>query len=272
MDGSPFYFNLNALQQKNRWAFEVPRGTFVNLYDGTVDADADRAARDAVIARMARRWFRLRDIVERDGVTYYKRDVLARIRDHVTDDAQRAMLSALLHCMDAAERDRTIVKGKPERTGLSPDQRQQMFGHNRARGIAWTPQEDAVLRRWFGIRTFGEHQGKHMPLTPEQWNMVLDEDLRGVRSKNSVQQRLSALNHQLLNELLARQHLHYGLKKGPKALRRAFVPEYMRRVLGERPRKPPMMPERDAGRRNDVPASPDVGQTLESRWADEFKA
>lgn len=254
MLNSPAFFSLEALQRKHLWAFAVPLGVFSNDYsNATFESDLD--ARDKLFASTRARWFRSRDIIERDGVVYYQRNVLTRARNLVSNDAQRAMFQALLGCMSAAEADPTIVKGPPERKpGLSPDQRRQIFGHNRARGASWTTEEDAVLYRWFGMRTVGIDAGRHTRLTPEMWDTVLSE-LGGTRSRQSIRQRLNALNHKLLVELLDRQQAFYGTRRS-EGLRKGFVPEYMRRVLGEKPRLPPTRERARIAHGDPSPANP----------------
>jgi hypothetical protein len=255
---SPLHFEVSALRRKHLWAFAVPRGVFANNFNFVTFED-EMAARDRLVASAKPRGFRVRDIIERDGVVYYQRAVLERFRDLATAVSQRAFFIAVLACMDAAERDPAVVMGEPQRRpGLSPDQRRALFGHNVARGVAWSPEEDQVIRKWFGMRTIGDDAGKHVGLTPEMWATVLEE-LKGVRSKHAVQQRINALNRKLLNELLQRQQAHFGTRRSD-GLRKSFVPEYMRRVLGERPRRPPMREHR--GRRNDPTASREVETTL----------
>jgi hypothetical protein len=254
---SPSYFELHALRRKHLWAFEVPRGGFAGDL-GLIDAEKEFDARAALFEKMKPRLFRTRDRIDRDGITYFQRAVLVRVQDMLPYGAQRALFTALVNCMDAAVRGPTIVMGQPERRpGLSPDQRRAIFGHNIARGVAWSPEEDLVLRKWFSVRTIGDDAGKHVPLSPEMWAAVLEE-LKGVRSKHSVQQRINALNAKLLTELLQRQQAHFGTRRSD-GLRRSFLPEYMRRVLGERPRVPRTRDHR--GRRHDAPASLNVAPT-----------
>jgi hypothetical protein len=82
-----------------------------------------------------------------------------------------------------------------------------------------------VLRQWFGQRTVGEHAGKHVKLTPAEWERVLAQLPR--RNKNGVRNRLVELNNQLRREFFRDGFVS-----------QARLPEYMSRVLGERPRIP----------------------------------
>lgn len=236
-DGSPPYFRLNALQRRNRWIFELPLGTFHHDFTPVaVTHKEEQAKRVRLVESIAKpRQFRLRDIVEQDSVVYYHRIAL-EVLQHLA--ASPLMFRAMLAFMDAAERDRTLVKGQPAPRPFVPlEQRQAVYG-TVARGPAWTPAEDLVLHRWFGRRAYGEFVGQHVPLTEAQWTIVLAE-LQNRRTRNSVQQRVSTLNHKLLQTMLEEQRATYGTSNR-NFLLKSLVPKYMERVLGERPRFPPM--------------------------------
>jgi hypothetical protein len=218
---------LHAWQARHQWQLSLPCGVFANDYRSEVTWLREHAARDALFDQIRPWWFRQRDIVERDGVVYYRRNVLERVRDYHENPA---MIYALLAFWEAAERDRTlIVPPKPRRPYVTPEARLERFGVP-CRGPGWTKDEDAVLYRWFGRRTAGPNAGHHVPLTDAEWNIVLDS-LGRRRTRASVTQRLV-----VLNERLRREFVENGwLRNGVATIDNAEL--WMSRVLGERPRR-----------------------------------
>lgn len=76
------------------------------------------------------------------------------------------------------------------------------FGDDRGHARRWAGWEDTVLRNWFGVRTHGPNQGKHVPLTEREWNLVIEDHLKGRRSQAQVRARITALNKALKISLL----------------------------------------------------------------------
>ena len=101
----------------------------------------------------------------------------------------------------------------------------------------WVPWEDNVLRAWFGKRTVGEHAGKHAPLSDQQWESVLQDRLKGRRTKAQVKVRISALNRQLRHSMLVDGFLP-----------RDKVAEFQRLALGEHRIRVPRFRPRIRGR------------------------
>lgn len=225
---APLVFNLNAWQARHQWQFEVPLGLFAHDYQSGVTWDRELSARAELFNLVRPRLFRGRDIYNRNGVLYYRRNVLERVRDF---HANPEMIYALLAFWNAAERDRTLVKGKPPpKVFMTPTERMSRLGAYGS-GPAWTEVEDNTLRRWFGRRTVGGNIGRHTPLTVSEWTRVLDE-LGRRRSKGSARQRI-----QFLNDKLRREFVNMGYIDDGHVLK-AHVDEWKRRVLGERPRTP----------------------------------
>ena len=246
-DGSPLHFTgLKALQRHHQWAIEFPLGVFLNNYTpGAVTPAEDLQARTALMANLNPLKYRGRDIVLRDGTVFYRKPFIARFAE-VTPDW--AMPRALLAFLVAAEADHRVIKGAasrlPHRTA---EERLERFGRL-TRGPGWTDAEDQVLKRWFAKRTVGDMAGKHAPLTEEEWANVFQE-LKGLRTYSSVQQRLVKLNDDRRKAYTARGIIVDGYIAAD-ALR-----EYMDGALGEKPRKPKIQPRRKASsRRHNVPA------------------
>jgi hypothetical protein len=140
--------------------------------------------------------------------------VYARHVDH------GAFLLALARFLESAEQKPELIVPHRTRTPYVPRERR-----GPVRGPSWTSDEDSVLRRWFGPRTVGDRPGHHQPLTDAEWGTVLAS--LPMRNKNGVRDRLVELNRPLQAEFM---------RHGFVALDR--LPEYMSRVLGERPRAP----------------------------------
>jgi hypothetical protein len=227
-DGSPPVFKgLHAWQARHQWRLEMPLGLFTNDYTpGRVTAADERTARDALIAAIRVKRFRPTDIIEHEGVTYYRKPVLQRLRDY---HEHPFMIDALLAFWNAAEANRALIKPPPPKAPLlEPWERKQRDG-NAWRGPLWTPDEDAVLRQWFGRRTVGPEAGRHTELSSAEWDVVLDA-LGRRRSQASVRQRLVVLNDRLRQEFVDRKYISGGF------ISKRHHEEWLDRVLGERPR------------------------------------
>lgn len=263
-------FDVLLLLRKGCCSISAPSGTFLHEYDSTVDPvvldGADAAARVRLIKAIPRpRRFKLRDIHVVDGVTYFRRNVLqALARTYPTNLMYLALLNFLL------EVEATPAKFRPPRLSKATNDFLPLAQRHKHRTLthprkAWTPQEDALIRAWFGRHLYGEHKGKHVPLTEAQWALFLNK-LAHPRTKNTVQARMGYLNEQLFMQLLQEQEVRYPRRikahmiaaaQAAPAMQRRFarqarvlfllrpmVPRYMAAVLGERPRLPFVEPPR----------------------------
>jgi hypothetical protein len=227
--------SLKVLQRRNDFAVALTPGIFANNFNDFESTYAtDAAQRDAIIAKIKetypfRAWRPGRAIIERDGQLYYHRDFVALLREHAPHPA---FFQALYAFLNAARADSALIKGpRRPRTVLPPAQRVRVAGRL-TRGLGWTPNEDQVLRQWFGIRTVGDHAGHHAPLTEAEWARVL-ELLGDMRTRRSILQRITVLNLAVKREFSVDGYIP-----------RARVREYMARALGERPRFPRLAPSR----------------------------
>lgn len=268
----PIPMTLHVFRRKNHWALEVPYGIFTGNYrldqGDLVDHEEGRnklvesylselqAANDT--RRVRRPWRESSDFLLIDNRPCY---TLTALRLFAERSVASSFFTAAATFIKAANADFSLVR--PRRRNFTeytpPAARAAKFG-KMVRGPEWTPEEDSVLRRWFGQRTIGTGQAKHQALTDEEWGYVL-EALNGRRSQQSVRDRITALNKKLQNEMMIDGYLS-----------RARLAEYMGRVLGERPRKPRMhatKPTRPRRRRHDIPASRGVEQTAPSNPVDD---
>jgi hypothetical protein len=222
-------FALQAHRRRGAWSLTLPIGVFDNDYrpDACTQA-AHVAARERVYAAACaatfakQRPFRAAyDVLEHDGALYYHPEAMRVYANHVEHPA---FLRAAYLFLEAAERNPALIVKPPEKPFVPIEKRAEVFGKT-VRGPDWTSEEDAVLRRWFGMRTVGDQAGHHVKLTPEEWARVLVDLPR--RNKNSVRNRLVELNR-----ALQREFMRDGF------VSRDRLREYMARVLGERPRVP----------------------------------
>jgi hypothetical protein len=240
-------FPLYAWLRRGAWATTLPMGVFINDFrPGAVTQETHAKARDAIYvqyrttAREHGVSLRPHDpslkAVTHDGLTFYHLEVIRFLRTQVTHPA---LLNALYGFLLDAGKNRALIIPKRPRTPYVPrERRKEVFGLKHVdscRGPGWTPEEDAVLRRWFGMHTSGEHEGRHASLTSAMWQRVLDVELAGRRTKQSVQNRFVLLNEQLLKEYQVDGYIPV-----------TRIREYMQRAVGERPRVPPTRPRRKA--------------------------
>lgn len=227
-------FSLLALQRRQFWATTLPTGAFLNEFRVShVDYMQNIHARDALVAE-ARRNLGLgvragRTVIEHEGNLYYHQHVIDVLRRVAPEPA---FLQALHNFFVAVKTQPALIKGPRVRRPYVPLERRARVAGHLARGPAWRPEEDLVLRQWFAQRAYGPDAGKHVKLTEEQWAIVL-KNLEGRRTKGSVLARIVVLNHQLKRELSVD----------------GFIPrnryrEYFSRVLGENPRSPRTSPLR----------------------------
>ncbi len=223
-------FQLHAHRRRGAWGSTVPIGVFDNDFNTAAYTwEQHLASRDRITTLAATdlpkgyRPIQPRyDVLEYEGRLYYHPEALRVYARHVEHPA---FLRALYRFLEAAEKQPSLIVPPRAATPFVPlADRVATYGHP-ARGPDWSPEEDAVLRRWFGQRTVGEHAGKHVKLTDAEWERVLAELPR--RNKNSVRGRIVELNRRLQGEFFRDGFL------GKHRVR-----EYMSRVLGERPRIP----------------------------------
>ncbi len=223
-------FTLRARRRRGVWGTTLPLGVFENVFNDAsytrerhLEQCAQLVAKGAEADAYGCRPYPLAyEAIEADGELYYHPEAIYALSKFVE---RPAFLRALYRFLEAANRNRAlIVPPQPRRKFVPLDKRVEVFGHA-ARGPSWTPDEDAVVRRWFGQRTVGPSAGKHVALTEDEWKIVLSQLPR--RTKSSVRQRIVALN-----EPLQREYLRHGF------VSQALVREYMSKVLGERPRCP----------------------------------
>lgn len=232
--------DLRALRRGKCWAVQLPTGVFLNEYRvGVADFSDDLQARDSLLARIResygyQQYRTARSLITKDGVLYYHQNLINLIAKHAdVPSFFRALDVFLRH----AQQNPELIKGKREpRPFMPPEERMRVLGH-RARGPAWSPAEDQILRQWFGKRTVGADAGMHVKLTDEEWTRVL-ELLGGRRTQDSVRGRISVLNKQLARELAVNGYVP-----------RDRMREYMSRVLGERPWRPRIEPRSRRPRR-----------------------
>jgi hypothetical protein len=226
-------FKLRALRRRERWAIELPPGAFTGrLEPGATSPSEDAAARERILQLIKEKTGsynldRSRDIISKDGHTYYRRKAIEQFRIYIRPNS---LFVAALTFLQKAEEDPTLIRGAKPIQG-TPLKDRPIVNSRRARGPAWSAQDDYVLRKWFGTW----HDGKHHKLTEAQWNTVLEE-LKGFRSKESVKRRLGELNTALKRSLMVDGYIH---RDAVKAYldgflgERAVVPRFRPRLNGE---------------------------------------
>lgn len=218
-------FALQAHRRRGAWGTTLPIGTFDNDFrENACTWDQHTASRTRIttlaaadLPRRQRPVARNHDVLEVDGALFYHPEALRVYARHVDHGAFLRALSRFLEAAD--DKPSLIAPVKPRKPYVARVERGPV------RGPAWTPDEDGVIRRWFGPRTVGDHAGKHVKLTDIEWISVLEQLPR--RNKKGVHDRIVVLNRQL-------QHAFF--RDGFVA--RDRLPQYMARVLGERPRIP----------------------------------
>lgn len=243
--GTATTFNLKALRRRQAWATTVPVGMFVNDLRADAiqrvsweahDDERRRLFKQMLLASETRsRPFLPRfDVIQRNGERYYHVEALRCFRNEVRHPQ---FMNALYRFLLELQKDpHLIVPKQPRRPYVPRDERVKRFHVTGAphRGPAWTPDEDAVLRRWFGQRLYGDAKGKHVPLTEVQWTHVLDDELHGRRTKTSARSRMTVLNEKLFDRI----------SRGKGYVSKEHNREYAAEVLGERPRAPRGRPPR----------------------------
>lgn len=164
-----------------------------------------------------------KETTRRNGRAFYSAMFLEQVGPFLALPASAAALAAFVRAVDAGRAQ--AEKALPERG--------QDISHTRA----WQLWEDTVIRNWFGRRTYGEHQGQHVPLTEAQWQTVLQTHLNGRRTKQQVKVRVTTLNRELRVSLLVDGFLP-----------RDKVCEFQDRALGEHRIRVPRFRPRIKGR------------------------
>ena len=219
---------LQVLRRRSAWAITLPIGAYVNDFrTGIVSYEQDHARFEEILRQIRasfgyRPWQTKRALITRENQLFYHEKMIDIVRKHVE---QPAFFNAVFAYLQAIKRDPSLVKGKdPDR--FVPLERRPVVNGHRARGPGWTPEEDQILRQWFGIRTVGANAGHHAKLTEAEWQRVL-ELLGGRRTRGSIRQRISTLNLETLKRFCVNGFVP-----------RDRVREYMELALGEQPRYP----------------------------------
>lgn len=226
----PDVFTLPTIHGRKRWLISLP-ACVLKLDSSSLSPDVES---DLVQVALARRhetplgFFRPRkEVTLREGQRFYSAFFLEQLGPFLALPATVAALAAFVRAAD-----RGVVKvGKIAPKG--PEEFSSAAGHGRL----WQPWEDTVLRNWFGPRTYGEHQGRHVPLTEEQWQLVLQTHLQGRRTKKQVKVRITTLNRELRISFLVDGFLP-----------RDRVREFQERALGEHRIRAPKFRPRIKGR------------------------
>jgi hypothetical protein len=234
------------------WSATLPIGIFIGDFrPNAVSFETHVHRRDELVEQAVREdehrrapVRRHQRVVERDGQLFYHLELLRFLRTRL--DLPYFVDALYRFLLDAVKDPTLIIPKRPRAPFVPPEKRKEHFGLKNTtscRGPAWTPQEDAVLRRWFGRRLIGEKAGEHTMLSDSEWERVLRDELQGRRTKASVRGRLVVLNKVLLQEFLVGGYVP-----------RDRVRDYMDRVLGEQPRLPPYK-ERKYRKRKNPPVS-----------------
>ncbi len=227
--GGTSFTGLTALRRRERWAMELPLGTFSgNLQPGATAVDDEVGKRcdyiEGIRSRIGGYHFRpTRHIFQYDGRWYYHIEALKVLR-YAPDNE---LFLAAIAFLEAAQADPKLIQGPRYQRRLTPIEDRPVVDGHRARGAGWTLAEDKILAQWFGRRA----DGGHHPLTDEHWHTVLDL-LNGYRTKKTIKDRLSVLNRKLKISLLVDGYIP---REHMTAFRRGFLGEQFR-VPNFRPR------------------------------------
>jgi hypothetical protein len=161
----------------------LPAGTLAWSYlPGSLDANRERAGLEEMTlgAKRAagRRRFRIRDVVEHNGLIFLRRPALVALA--AQRDARAAMLRAALGLLDMLMLRPDLVRVPRKRLARPLVHRQPG-----ERGPAWTADEDARLREVFA------------PNAPRpskrEWGWLLAHGLGGKRTRKAVLMRVERL-------------------------------------------------------------------------------
>jgi hypothetical protein len=229
--GIPKIFaGVPMLRGRGRWLTALPPCVFrpdLTVFPSGIERDLVRVA--LAVRREARLGFfkPSKEITVREGRGFYSTSFLREMGPLLALPATVAAFASFLHAVNEGR----VQVGKTPQAERPPSQARQGWARR------WLPQEDAVIRSWFGLRAFGEHEGRHAPLTDREWSIVLQDHLHGRRTKKQVKVRISALNRELRVSLLVDGFLP-----------RDKVREFQDRALGEQRIRVPRFRPRIKGR------------------------
>lgn len=152
----------------------MPPGTWswdFAMSSSALDRDGLTTMIEALKRTTGRHRFRRRDVVEFEGVVYFRRPALAALGR--CRDVRASIFRAALGLLASLEQ-------QPEQDGRQPN-------YTRApgrRGRCWSPAEDAELQRTFANRR---------RLSSQEWQVLLEVRLGGQRNRRSVRQRVLRL-------------------------------------------------------------------------------
>ena len=199
--------------RRNLWAVEAPLGTFTGFFaPGAATHASEREAMHAMLQRVKeaqganRRfpfWPSQQIIIKNDRI-YLKEPALRSFYKQAAEDAtpQEGMLCVLFYYLQRLTAGTVPVFPTKKKPFIPLTDRPVIDGHRR-RGPTWTAQEDDVIRRFFSRQA----DGTRVVLTDEHWQMVLETNLKGRRTKAMVLSRINYLNHELKKTLLVEGYL-----------------------------------------------------------------
>lgn len=228
--GLPEVFpSVPVIRGRKRWLIALPalvlKPDSLSL-TGTQEADLVRHAIDARREAPLGFFKPLKEVRPRAGRGFYSALFLEQVGPFLALPATAAALAVFARALDQGQ-----VRPDEVPSTKSPSTAKQGWAR------LWQPWEDAVIRAWFGVRTFGEHEGRHAKLTEREWELVLHDHLKGHRTQRQVKVRVTVLNRQLRRSLLVDGFLP-----------RDKVREFQDRALGERRIRVPRFRPRIKGR------------------------
>jgi hypothetical protein len=228
--GIPKIFSIPTIPGRKRWLISLP-ACVLKPDSSTLTLDVETRLVQAALAQRRETplvFFKPRkETTDREGRSFYSAFFLEQVGPFLALPATVAALAAFVRAAD--QKQAKVGKILPR----NPEELSGLVG----RGRLWQPWEDTVIRNWFGRRTYGEHQGQHVPLTEEQWQTVLETHLRGRRTREQVKVRITTLNRVLRVSLLVDGFLP-----------RDKVREFQDRSLGEHRVRVPRFRPRIKGR------------------------
>lgn len=237
-----FWPHARAKRCRDRWALCMPLGSFHGSFGPEVTQAMEDEAREALLERI-----RIAEpgsvgtLIHHEGLVYCPLQALSVLRRYAR---LSQLFSAAYAFVEAAWTKPTLIRGTRTRQGVfAPLAERPLVNDGSGRRVRigpWLPEEDAVLRTWFSRWP----DGKHHVLTDEHWSILLDKQLKGMRSKASVLGRLNVLNSKLRWRLT--EEGNFKGKMGVKALE-----AYLKDMLGQRIKLPAGM-----GRIRDIVKKP----------------
>ncbi len=225
-----FFKGVPMLRGRNRWLTALPPCVFkpdLTALQATAEQGAVEAALNVRRESILGTFKPLKETTVRGGRGFYSTLFLRELGPFLALPATAAAFAEFLDAINEGH----VQVGKAPQPERPPSQARQGWARR------WSPQEDAVIRSWFGLRAFGEHEGRHAPLTDREWSVVLDQHLNGKRTKRQVKVRISTLNRELRVSLLVDGFLP-----------RDKVREFQDRALGEQRIRVPRFRPRIKGR------------------------